>query len=235
MTATELQPAFWAKMSIAALRKYTDQELQIEIEAVKLKEAHGEVVEKLQKRGLDLDYSCGQCNSPLAEEMIRCWACGSTVDMDDEPEMAPSEVKERAEKLGVDTDGSQSDVEARIEEAETAGAKERKRGGDIGGKEAEALNQLLTNKITNGWKKNVSGQYTSYFDPNGKRRFVVFHRGLGVHFSVNDGDLDGVANLEFVDDKERRRRHFGRTNYVYTGEVAKDVVVVAERVIKLFS
>ena len=106
---------------------------------------------------------------------------------------------------------------------------------DLSGIEAQRLNELMTAELPDGWRKSKARQYYSYFDPSGVRRIAVFHRGLRICFTVDDGLLDDFDDLEFLDAAERKRRHFGRANYQFLGDVAKNALEICRRVFKRYS
>ena len=234
MSTPELNEPKWENLKIATLRASSEETLGFKPTSKKLKEAWNEVRAKLEKKG-DLSYLCGKCNSPIDGDVVKCWACGAEItdDKDEEnsePAMVDSEVDKRAKDLGVE---DASDKESAIEDAEKKKAQSRKNV-DISVAEAQAINQKLTQDMPDGWRKKQSGQYTTYWDPNGVRRIAVFIRGFSVHFGVDDGMLDKKENVEFYDSRERKKRHFGRTNYVYVGDVSKKALELCAIVFKAY-
>ena len=237
MTAPELSDPKWDILKLQSIRENVVEVLKFEISAGTIKEAYVEVVTKLRNRGDAIDWACGNCNAAIDNVVNKCWACGAGIDEEvAEPAMALEELRRRARSLKVSDEGTIEEIEARVEEAEQARVKQRKhRRGDVGGIEADGLNKRIQAAMGEGWTKKRVRQYTSYWDPSGVKRILLFHRGLTVHFAVKDGELDDVENLLFMDDKERKRRHFGRDNYRYEGEVAKEVLEICLKVLGMYT
>ncbi len=101
--------------------------------------------------------------------------------------------------------------------------------------EFQQLNERLTELMPDGWTKHPVRNFVSYWDALNVKRIVVKRRGLHVFFAVEDGQLDGTPNLAFLDQEERRRRHFGRDNYLYVGDVTKEVLSVCQKVFDLYA
>jgi len=235
MSVPELEGPRFKQLNLSTLRKTSAEVLGFEPQGRKIREAHAEVMAELDRRRHELPYVCGRCNSSLDGEMSKCWACGSVIqdEAEDAPRMTTEEVESRAGKLGIDP-GEKGEEELRAE-VEAAEKRKRNRRGDLGGMEAERLNEQLTEAMGDGWRKDRTKLYISYFDPSGQKRIGVYNRGLQVQFSVNDGVLDHFENLEFLDKDARRRRHTGRTNYIYVGDVSREALEVALFVLRKYS
>jgi hypothetical protein len=235
MTTPELEGPRFKLLNLNALKKHCGEVLDFEPKKRTIRGAYEEVLEELTRRKHETPYVCGYCNAQIDGEMERCWACGSVIDDDEEdPKMTDAEVSTRAKKLGIDPEGEPEEVKAAVEAAERS-RREKTRDADLSGIEAERINEKLTEQMPDGWRKSKANQYTSYWDPNGKRRIAVFTRGLNVHFSVDDGLLDGLEHLEYLDPEERKRRHAGRTNYLFTGEIAREAVEICAKVMGHYS
>lgn len=216
----------WKKLEISTLRAATEEVLSFSPASKVLRDAYAEVVREMDSRGIETPFVCGNCNAPIDETSAKCWACGSVIDDepgDTEPEIVLEEVLERAKKLKIDVDGKTPEEIVGLIEAVERKKREAKRS-DLAGIESKHLNEKLTEMMGDGWRKKRTTQYLAYFDPAGVRRIGVYHRGLSVHFSVDDGDLAGFAGIEYYDAAERKRRHYGRTNYVYKGDVTKEAL-----------
>ncbi len=98
--------------------------------------------------------------------------------------------------------------------------------------ESKRLNEQITEAMPDGWTKKSLNQYMAYFDPGRTRRIAIFHRGLRIQFSVDDGFLDGFPDLVFLDSKERLAKHMGRVNYEYVGDTASYAHDLCLRVMK---
>jgi hypothetical protein len=237
---TQPEPA-WDKLTLGKLRAQSISVLGITPAARTLKPAYWEVVGLLRGRGTALDFSCGNCRALIDAQVSACWACGA--DIDDgaaEPEMELEELRRAVSAMklrGVDAAAlDRAGLRAAYERGATARTADRShRDAKLSELEADAINAELTEKMPDGWRKRRPQMYTSYWDPSGARRIAVFQRGLCVHFSVPDGELDKVPNLHFIDAAERKTRHAGRTNYEFTGDVSKDAVAVCLRVFKKHS
>lgn len=223
-------------LSLARLRESAAVVLAFKPEARTIRAAHAECVEEMRRRGLALDFYCKGCHALLDEKMESCWACGAEIrDGLEEPEMDDSELRRRAATLGVATEGRESEAVLRdLDRAETARAT-KVRDARLQELESARLNETLTAEMPDGWRKNRAQMYTSYWDPAGVRRIGVCDRGLSVLFNVDDGALDGVPNLKFYPKAERVRKHMGRSNYVFVGDVAKDALEVCRGLFKRFS
>ncbi len=197
----------------------------------KLRFAYNEVILFLENK--KLEFECGNCNSPIDDKMKKCWACGDILE-DEDPPMEESEIKERAEKLGIETDKEVKEIKYEIEKTETD-LRSKRRDSNLFCIESKNINEKLGQILPDGWRIAKSAQYNSYFDSNGKRRIAVFHRGLNVHFSVDDGLLDSIENLEYLDPIERKRRHAGRSNYFFNGEISKNVIEICAIVMKRYN
>jgi hypothetical protein len=223
----------WEVLTLPTLRRAASEVLGVKPKKRTLRTAYEEVLAELRGGDRDLTFTCQECGSLIDDVMLRCWACGLVFSDDvaaEEPSVADDELAVRAERLGIDPAGlDREDLLKRIEDAETR-ARASKVDADLLLLESRRLNEHLTEAMPDGWSKKRSKQYTTYFDADGTRRIAVFHRGLRVDFSVDDGFLDGFPNVEFFDRDERRRRHFGRTNYVYSGETFKTGFDLAKRV-----
>jgi hypothetical protein len=221
------------KFKLNDLKKNSESVLGFTPKNRKLKFAYNEVILFLEEK--KLDYACGNCKSPIDDKMSRCWACGDVLDEAEDPEMEVKEIERRAKKLGINTKKMELvDIITEIEKRESKIIANR-RDSDLFCIEAKRINEKLGEILPDGWRITKSAQYNSYFDANGKRRIAVFHRGLNVHFSVDDGLLDTVENLEYLDPVERKRRHAGRSNYFYNGEISKNVIEICSMVMKRYS
>ena len=227
----------WKLMNLAGLSESTKEVLKFKASKRTLKGAYEEVLAYLRGRNVELPYNCGRCNAPIDAEMGQCWACGSAFSDstgEGEPEISFTELKERAKRLGIEVKGK--DPATLVGEIEAAEARRRAsskaRDADLVGIEAVQLNLKLVELMGDRWRPRVSNQYTTYSDPNGVRRIAVITKGLVVHFSVDDGFLDGINGLVFLTKEDRRKRHYGRTNYIYNGDISKDVLEICKKVLR---
>lgn len=227
----------WKELSLRTLRASATEVLGREPIKRTMRGAYEELYLWLTREsGRELAFTCQVCESLIDDQMPKCWACGGVLSDDaGEDPIADSELNERAEKLGLGTDGkSREEVTSAIEDAETK-KRRTKQNVDLLGIESARLNEILTQDMPDGWRKTRSKQYTSYFDSNGSRRFAIWNSGLKVYFSVDNGFLDGFPDIEFFDAEERRKRHHGRTNYLFSGESSKVAVQLVRRVFEKYA
>jgi len=233
----ELEGPRWRYLALPTLRRNAREFEGLEVGAKTLKSAYAEVLEALRARGEDLSYSCGRCNSPINATSPRCWACGAVLGDDEgEPALSLEELRSRARNLGVSTRGRDADsLRAAVEEAERR-RRERKRDGDLGGIEAKEIIRRLKEDLPDGWKPRENPRYVAFFDPEGVRRLAVKFRGLYLQFNVDDDffEREKVPGLLHLDREERRKRHFGRTNWVYVGDLQKTALELARRVFEAY-
>lgn len=230
----------WKLISLPSLKESAKDVLGIEPQERTVRAAYEELLGKLQ--GRELAYVCGRCSSPIDGEMRRCWACGAVIsDGEEDPEMKLEEIQSRAKSLGISIyDGknrkNKETLSAEIEAIEKR-RRETNRDVDLRGIEAQKLNEALTEAMPDGWKKNVGKQFTSYLDPDHTRRFLVMFRGLRVHFSVDDGFFPDPLpeGCQFLDAETRHKKHFGRDNYIYTGDISKVVLAMAKKVFSKYA
>jgi len=234
MTTPEIEPPRWEEMNLATLRTACKEVLEFTPKKRTIKGAYQEVLDHLAGEKHDLPYLCGHCNAAIDGEMPRCWACGAEIDDgDEEPEPTEETVQDRAAAAGVKSEGrSAADLEREVEKRESKNRAQNRV--DLTGLESQRLNQLLTEAMPDGWRKSVSKQYIAYWDPAGARRLAVFNRGLAIHFTVEEGFLDGLKDVTHLDAEERKRRHFGRVNYLYVGDVAKDALAICKKVFRRY-
>jgi hypothetical protein len=235
MTATaEIKPEpIWNVLNVRTLREASKEVLDVTPKGRTLRSAYAEVYEKLRGSDRDLAFTCQNCGSLIDDEMQKCWACG-LIFREEGEEVVEDELVERAKKLGFDVSAlTREEALERIEAEETRRRTET-RDVDLLTIEASKLNERLTEEMPDGWRKKQSKHYTTYFDRDGVRRFAVFHRGLRVQFSVDDGFLDGFSELTFLSKEERRKKHYGRVNYEYTGSTGKYVSDLAKRVFEKY-
>jgi hypothetical protein len=227
----------WEVLTLPTLRRAALEVLGMKPKKRTLRTAYEEVLAELRGGDRDLTFTCQECGSLIDDVMLRCWACGLVFSDDvaaEEPEVADDELAVRAERLGIDPAGL--DREAllkRIEDAETR-ARASKVDADLLLLESRRLNEQLTEAMPDGWTKKRSKQYVTYFDADGTRRIAVYHRGLRVQYSVEDGFLDGFSELQFYTKEERRAKHCGRVNYEYLGDAAKYAFDLAKRVFEKY-
>jgi RNA polymerase subunit RPABC4/transcription elongation factor Spt4 len=233
-TTIDPQPN-WDVLNVRTLRASAKEVLDLTPKKRTLKAAYAELYALLKEGERDLAFTCQNCGSLIDDEMEKCWACGLVFkDENDEEEVVDDELAARAQKLGLDVSALERDEAiARIEEEETRRRKEAK-DVDLLTIESGKLNEQLTEAMPDGWRKKRSKQYTTYFDGEGTRRIAVYHRGLRVQFSVDDGFLDGFADLQFYTKEERRAKHCGRVNYEYMGDMAKFAFDLAKRVFEKY-
>jgi hypothetical protein len=230
----------WDALNVRTLREASREVLGFAPKKRTLKSAYAEVFEHLRSKELELKFKCQTCDSLIDDEMERCWACGLLFrdDVDAEEEaVVDSELVARAKRLGVEV-GDQVEVDrddllARIEAEETRRRREV-RDADLLTIESARLNEQLSGAMPDGWRKKRLKQYVTYFDASGSRRIAVYHRGLRVQFSVDDGFLDGFAELQFYTKEERQAKHCGRVNYEYLGDTAKYALDLAKRVFEKY-
>jgi|GEM_PF-5513215 len=204
-----------------------------------LSDAYDEVFHQFRRRatelGWDIQYGCHYCNSQAALQLPTCWACKATFnDEAADPPLSDAELKLKAKEIGVEDFDLMSRAE--LERAVESRTNEMRRLMDkeLIELEAKRLNEKLREIMPPLWVCKPAKLGVSYFDPNGRRRIFVPHRGIGVQFSVKDGELDGLPGLRFYDDEHRRRHHLGRSNYHYVSKWSKDVFGHCERVFKSY-
>lgn len=222
----------WSALNIRMLRESSKEVLDLESSKRTMKTAYSEIYEKLIETDRELVFTCQNCNSLIDDKMARCWACGLVFrDESEEEEVVDDELVERAKKFGIETSSkTREELLAAIEETETK-TRAARCNVDFLTLESKKLNELVTEVMPDGWSKKVSRQYTAYFDSDRARRVAIFHRGLKVHFSVEDTFLDGFPDLVFFDEKSRRAKHYGRVNYEYAGDTAKYALDLVKRII----
>ena len=225
------QPS-WDALNVRTLRASAKEVLDVVPKKRTLKAAYAEVYAALRATDRELTFTCQNCGSLIDDEMDRCWACGLVFkeEGEAEEEVVDGELEERAKKLGLDV--SALDREESIKRIEAEETRRRKEAKDVDLLTIESgkLNEQMTEAMPDGWRKKRSKQYTTYFDADGTRRIAVYHRGLRVQYSVDDGFLDGFAELHFYTKEERRAKHCGRVNYEYLGDTAKYAFDLAKRV-----
>lgn len=197
----------YQKLNINKIKKNCKKLFDYEIKSKILKKIIEEVIDYLDFD--DIKTCCNNCKVPINNDLKYCWACSSIFDYN-------SEIKE---SLNI-----KSDKEF-IKETRSI----------IGRMDSRLINQKLTELMPDGWKKENRKPYFSYFDHEGTRRISVMKRGLDVHFTVEDGFLDNIDNVDFYDAKERRRRHYGLENYRYVGDYVNEVVEIAKKVFRKYS
>ena len=232
----------WKVLSLQTLRESAKEVLDVDVTERTVRGAYEEVMGKLG--GRELDYVCGRCNAPIDGDMKRCWACGAAISDDEgeeDPEMKLEEIQARAKSLGIaiTANNTRKPKDVLLKEVEAAETRRRTasaRGADVHGIEAQKLNEVLTEKMPDGWTKSVSKQFTSYWDVDHVRRISVMLRGFRVCFCVDDGFFgkDLAEGCDFYPPEERRRRHYGRDNYIYRGDVAKEALRMSEAVFKKY-
>lgn len=219
MSAHELEEIRFSLLNLATLRESCAEAVGYTPSARTLGSAFDEVVAHLRNQGHDLAYLCGNCRAPIDGHMDRCWACGAVIhDEDDEEDIELAELRYRARGLKIDPSLPRAELAEHIQAAEN---RRRARNVDLAGIEATRLNERVAALIPAGWSTKRCRTYTSYWDHAGRCRFRVYDRGLHVQFSIEDGLLDDLPDVEHYDRAERRRRHFGAANYAYKGDVAK--------------
>jgi hypothetical protein len=226
----------WAALNIRTLRESARDVLGIESERRTMKTAYAEIYERLRETDRELVYTCQNCNSLIDDQMERCWACGLVFRDDDaqEEKVVDVEVVERARKLGIDVEGKDRDELVKAIEDLEMKTREARRSVDLLVLESKQLNDAVTAAMPDGWSKKVSKQYTAYFDADRTRRLGIFHRGLRVQFSVDEGFLDGFPDLTYYSPDDRRAKHYGRVNYEYQGDTSKFALDLCQRVMKRY-
>lgn len=229
----EIGTVTWSVLKLQTLKTAAKDVLGVEVEKRTLKSAYAEAFDALvEKVGEEnLKFTCRNCGSRIDAEIPKCWACDLVfTDEYEEDDVVDSELVERAKRLGIEVgDLGREDLIERIEAEETrrrADVKDL----DLLTLESKRLNEKLTEAMPDGWCKKRAKQYTTYFDGKGTRRICVFHRGLRVQFSIENGFFDGFADLTFYDADERRAKHFGRVNYEYQGDTGKYALDLSKRV-----
>lgn len=223
----------WKILSLQTLKNAAKEVLGYEVGARTVRGAYEEVLAHLE--GRTLEYVCGRCGAPIDDKMPNCWACAGAISDEEDPEMKESEVKSRAKSLGIQVSGKTAKELKREIEAAEAKRRSSARSTDVRGMEAQKINEALTEAMPDGWSKRVVKQFTTYWDGTHKRIGVLCH-GLRINFSVEDGLFgeDLPEGLEFLSAEERKRRHFGRDNYVYRGDVAKVALSLCAKVFKRY-
>lgn len=231
----ELDGVKFDRLNLTTLRASCGDVLKFEPTGRKLREAYEEVLGFLNTSWKALEYLCAHCRSPIDDEMEKCWACGSVFGKEEDPPIEGVELEERARKLGVDSEGkSEEELVTSIEEAESE-RRSSLNDANLSTMESKHLNERLTEELPDRWRKKVTKMYTGYYDPNKVRRIAVGHRGLKLEFIVTDGYLDDFDDLEYLDEPERRRRHCGRSNYFFRGDVSEDALKICRRVFSRYS
>lgn len=231
----ELEGVKFDRLNLATLKTSCGEVLKFEPVGRKLREVYEEVLEFLNGNWTKLEYLCAYCRSPIDDNMEKCWACGSVFGEEEESSMENAELEERARKLGVDPEGkSEKELMTVIEEAETV-RRSNLKDANLSTLESKRLNERLSEELPDRWRKKVTKMYTGYYDPNEVRRIAVAHRGMKLEFIVTDGLLDDFDDLEYLDESERRRRHCGRSNYFFHGDVSEDAIKICRRVFSRYS
>jgi hypothetical protein len=221
----------WKELNVRTLRETAAEVLGIETEERTMKAAYRDLWEKAVAAGMN-GFECDTCDAPVDDSVARCWACGSVLDEEaPEEEVVEVELLNRARKLGIETEGKDRvELLLEIERLETA-TRAARRNVDLLTIESKRLNEQVTEAMPDGWTKKRTKLYVVYLDPGKKTRIVIFHNGLKIHFRVEEGFLDGFPDLMFFDADERRRRHYGRVNYEYTGDTASYALDLCKRVL----
>lgn len=239
MSKREFEGPRWKSLSLDVLRRSSKTILSREPAERTLKAAYREVLQALEASGAELRFRCGRCNSPVSAELPRCWACGAVLEEEVETDrMVEEEVKRRAQRLGIPTrDKMPEQLRGEVEAAE-ARRRTKVKDADLTRIEFRTLKARFIKEMPDGWfvKENVPSKYCSFRDHGGVGRIILFYRGLRVGFAT-DGEaefLRDVPGMMFYDEAERKRRHFGRMEWVYQGDVSKEALDAALRVMLHF-
>lgn len=226
-----MQGPKWKLLAINTIRDVCQRLYGFNPTSRTIREVYQEVLEYLAGRGIATPYLCGRCNAAIDADSPECWACGAVIDTGDvaDDRMTYAELVERAKIVGVDSTGKTP--EQLLTEIEAAETKKRElKKVNLVRMESKTLNERLKGMLPDGWSVGRAKLYTGYVDSMKVKRIAVLDRGLNVHFSVEEGFLDGLENVLYLDTEERKRRHFGRINYIYTGDLIKEVLVPIEMV-----
>jgi RNA polymerase subunit RPABC4/transcription elongation factor Spt4 len=221
----------WKVLTLPALKTSAKEVLGRTPKKRTIKGAYEELYVYLTKEsGRDLSFTCQNCGSLIDDEMEKCWACGLVFSEDSEEEVVDTELSARARRLGIDPEGKERDelLEA-IEAAETK-ARKAKENVDLLAIESQKLNEALIEAMPDGWRPSRVKQFTAYFDPQGVKRIGVYHRGLKIDFLVDEKFFDGFPDVSYFSPEERKKRHFGRVNYQYNGDMANQAIELVKRV-----
>lgn len=185
--------------------------------------------------GVQLPFYCSNCGVPVGYNHTECWACGESLEVESAVAIGVSELRDRAKLLGVEgyEDMDFLDLAECVELKELKKREQRSSRLNMTKEEAKYLRGRVAEILPKGWSINCNRQHVAYFDLDGVRRFAIFMRGIKVHFSVPDGFFGGIEDMEFLDREERVKRHYGRTNYTYEGEVSSRVLMYIEQVINV--
>lgn len=222
----------WHKLQHRRLVKSVKEVLDYDVKSRTVKAAYAEVVALLEPRGL-LEYQCRACGSLLPESLMRCWACGRSL-----PPPAPdnvSDLKNRAFELGISNFGALNldELKKAVDLAERKIKELCDR--DLLEIEPIKLNEHLSEIMPAGWRKRESSHYTSYYDTTNTKRITVPYRGLRIQFAVEDDFFKGSKNMSFSDAQDRKRLHLGRSNYMYTGDIFKEIVEHCEKIFETYN
>lgn len=226
------------RLTIDVLRESCDVVLGWRPESVLIGEAYREAEltfrGRAKNKGWSVQFSCGNCGAPAVEEVGVCWACGLAFRREVPPERVRPELERQARSLGVeDPDLMTPDELVRsVREAEERIRLRTDR--DLLEWEARSLNAKLRQAVPDDWVVKEARTGTTYFDPGNRRRIFVPHRGISVLFSVRDGEMDGRNDLVFYEHAERQRRHLGRSNYQYEGDLSREVLEYCFEVVDLY-
>jgi len=233
--APELEGPRWKVLTLQTLRAYAAEVLGVEVSGKTIRAAYDAAVAYLEEQGFELSYACGRCNCRVHDQLERCWACGAVFREAEEVRVQEEEVKDRARRLGISIRGKSEDTLREEIEIAERNKRVRKRDADIGALEARGLGDEITNLMPASWSKSEAVTYFAFRDSNGVKRITLNKKGLMLRFAVEDGSLDSISHVSFIDKDERLKRHFGRDNYLYNGSSTREAIQVVNAVIKRYS
>lgn len=218
----ELEALKVSLLNLSTLKRSTGEVFGFVPSSATIDAAIAEVISKLKTDQRELSFICGHCRAPIDGSITKCWACGSVIEDEvSDEQMATEEIKRRAADLKINPNLEVAELLVRIEAAEQR-KREKRNTVDLVNVESRRLNEIVTEAMPDGWSKVRRQQYTAYKDHTKSQRFCIFDRGLLIHFRVEDGLFSGHDEVEFLDEAERKRRHFGNANYLYHGDLAKE-------------
>lgn len=177
-------------------------------------------------------YECGHCQAPTSVDLIRCWACGRSLEFP--TQLTFEQLKSRAKEIGVPDWDLMTEDRLRKSVSAVESRKRDQLDEDLICLDFKFLIYALESMLPDGWSKKQSKTGVSYYDRNRRRRLFVPVKGVAVQFSVTDGELDGVDGLEFHDKDERRGKHLGRSNYTYVGDIVSQVIDICRDVFERY-
>lgn len=216
-------------LTLNRLTKHVSDVLDYVVTSRTIRSAYDEVLQHMLSKGMHLIYSCEYCGALIDDKLKNCWACGT--DIVDEVDEEYQQRLKYARKLGIEDIGfTYEELEKTIEFYEDLNRpiKHPK-------KHCDYLRLSLIDLMPDGWTVNETIHYYQFRDREPLRRIIIWKKAFNLGFSVDDGFLDNVPNLLFLDKAERKRRHYGTTNYLYKGDVYKEAIDICKLVFRRYA